>query len=104
MGLLHLRQLCQGGSDLLVGGDIVGHLPVVELLVGVEVKVAGAGEAEEDGFLLAGLLALEGLVMFPRRRPSRSRLSSKRQVLKLRLSSFYLKVSGQTQGIGLRLL
>lgn len=39
-----------------------------------------------------------------RRRPSRSRLSSKRQVLKLRLSSFYLKVSGQTQGIGLTLL
>ena len=36
--------------------------------------------------------------------PSRSRLSSKRQVLKLRLSSFYLKVSGQTQGIGLTLL
>ena len=35
---------------------------------------------------------------------SRSRLSSKRQVLKLRLSSFYLKVSGQTQGIGLTLL
>ncbi len=42
--------------------------------------------------------------VFPRRRPSRSRLSSKRQVLKLRLSSFYLKVSGQTQGIGLTLL
>ena len=40
----------------------------------------------------------------PRKRPSRSRLSSKRQVLKLRLSSFYLKVSGQTQGIGLTLL
>ena len=50
------------------------------------------------------LLRKQSRRVFPRRRPSRSRLSSKRQVLKLRLSSFYLKVSGQTQGIGLTLL
>ena len=45
-----------------VGGDAVGHLAVVELLVGHHVEVAGAGETEDNGLCLAGLLALEGLV------------------------------------------
>lgn len=44
--------------QLGVRGDIVLHLAVVELLVGHHVEVARAGEAEEDGLLLAGLLAL----------------------------------------------
>ena len=45
-----------------IGGDVVGHLAVVELLVGHHVKVAGAGQAKDDGLFLASLLALEGLV------------------------------------------
>ena len=45
-----------------VGGDAVGHLAVVELLVGHHVEVAGAGEAEDDSFCLARLLALESFV------------------------------------------
>ena len=45
-----------------VGGDAVGHLAVVELLVGHYVEVAGAGEAEDDRFCLARLLALESFV------------------------------------------
>ena len=45
-----------------VGGDVVGHLAVVELLVGHHVEVAGAGEAEDDSFCLARLLALESFV------------------------------------------
>ena len=47
-----------------VGGDVVGHLAVVELLVGHHVEVAGAGEAEDDSFCLARLLALESFVFF----------------------------------------
>ena len=45
-----------------IGGDVVAHLAIVELLVGHHVKVAGAGQAKDDGLFLAGLLALEGLV------------------------------------------
>ena len=45
-----------------IGGDVVAHLAIVELLVGNHVKVAGAGQAKDDGLFLAGLLALEGLV------------------------------------------
>ena len=45
-----------------VGGDAVGHLAVVELLVGHHVEVAGAGEAEDDSFCLARLLELESFV------------------------------------------
>ena len=45
-----------------IGGDVVAHLAIVELLIGHHVKVAGAGQAKDDGLFLAGLLALEGLV------------------------------------------
>ena len=45
-----------------IGGDVVAHLAIMELLVGHHVKVAGAGQAKDDGLFLAGLLALEGLV------------------------------------------
>lgn len=45
-----------------IGGDVVTHLAIVELLIGHHVKVAGAGQAKDDGLFLAGLLALEGLV------------------------------------------
>ena len=45
-----------------IGGDVVAHLAIVELIVGNHVKVAGAGQAKDDGLFLAGLLALEGLV------------------------------------------
>lgn len=63
-----------------------------------------AGLSLGDAKALVDAARKQSRRVFPRRRPSRSRLSSKRQVLKLRLSSFYLKVSGQTQGIGLTLL
>ena len=45
-----------------IGGDVVAHLAIVELLIGHHVKIAGAGEAEDNGLLLPGLFALEGLV------------------------------------------
>ena len=58
----HLGQLGEAGLQFCVSGDIVGHLAVVELLIGHHIEVAGAGEAKDNGFLFAGLLALEGLV------------------------------------------
>ena len=45
-----------------IGGDVVAHLAIMELLVGHHAKVAGAGQTKDDGLFLAGLLALEGLV------------------------------------------
>lgn len=48
--------------ELLVGGDVVGHLSAVVGLVGVHVEVTRAGEAEEDRLLLAGLGALACLL------------------------------------------
>ena len=45
-----------------IGGDVVAHLAVMEFLIGHHVKVAGAGQAKDDGLFLSGLLALEGLV------------------------------------------
>ena len=59
---LHLRQLCDACGQLFVGRDGIGHLVVVELLVGDEIEIAGAGEAEDDSFRLARLLALESFV------------------------------------------
>ncbi len=53
-----LRDSAEAFHQLLIGGDGVGHGAVVELLVGHHVKVAGAGQPEEDGLLLAGLFAL----------------------------------------------
>ena len=58
----HLGQLGEAGLQFCVSGDIVGHLAVVELLIGHHVEVAGAGQAKDDGLFLAGLPALEGLV------------------------------------------
>ena len=49
-------------DDLLIGGDIVGHSARVEGLVGGHIEIAGAGEAEEDFFLFAGLAAADGLI------------------------------------------
>ena len=43
-----------------IGGNVVAHLAIVELLIGHQ--VAGTGQAKDDGLFLAGLLALEGLV------------------------------------------
>ena len=59
---VHLRQGLEALFQVFVGGDEVAHLAVVELLVGVHVEVAGAGQAEEDGLLLAGFAAPDGLV------------------------------------------
>ena len=53
---LHLRQLCDACGQLFVGRDGIGHLVVVELLVGDEIEIAGAGEAEDDGLFLARFL------------------------------------------------
>ena len=58
----HLGQRGEAGFQFRVGGDVVRHLAVVELLIGHHVEVAGAGETEDNGLCLAGLLALEGLV------------------------------------------
>lgn len=57
-----LGQGGKAGLQLGVSGDVIRHLAVVELLIGHHVKVAGAGQAKDDGLFLAGLLALEGLV------------------------------------------
>ena len=57
-----LGQGGEAGFQFRVGGDVVRHLTVVELLIGHHVKVAGAGQAKDDGLFLAGSLALEGLV------------------------------------------
>ena len=45
-----------------IGGDVVAHLAVVELFIGHHIEIAGAGETEDDGLFLAGLLALKGFV------------------------------------------
>lgn len=57
-----LGQGGKAGLQLGVSGDVIRHLAVVELLIGHHVKVAGAGQAKDDGLFLAGPLALEGLV------------------------------------------
>ena len=59
---VHLGQLVEAGLQFLVGGDVVGHLPVVEFLVGHHVEVARAGETKDDGLFLAGFDALFRLV------------------------------------------
>ena len=58
----HLGQGGKAGLQLGVSGDVIRHLAVVEFLIGHHVEVAGAGETEDNGFGLAGLLALHGLV------------------------------------------
>ncbi len=55
---VYFGQLGEAGLQLLVGGDVVGHHTVVELLVGGHVEVPGARQAEDDGLGLAGLFAL----------------------------------------------
>ena len=55
---VYFGQLGEACLQLLVGGDVVGHHAVVELLVGGHVEVPGARQAEDDGLGLAGLLAL----------------------------------------------
>ena len=57
--LFNLGQFGDGCRDLLVGRNLVAHLAVVVFLVGNEIKVAGAGQTEDNGLLLTGLLALE---------------------------------------------
>src|SRR5699024_8500769 len=59
---VHLGQLAETPGDLLIRGNIVAHFSVMESLIGIEIEVAGAGEAEKDRFLLAGLLAPERFV------------------------------------------
>ena len=59
---VELGQAGEALGQVLVGGDVVAHLAIMELLIGHHVKVAGAGQAKDDGLFLAGLLALEGLV------------------------------------------
>ena len=58
----HFRECGDALRKLGVGGDVVGHQAVVELLVGGHVEIAGAGQAEDDVLGLAGLLALDSLV------------------------------------------
>lgn len=50
-----LRDAVKALLQVCIGGDVVGHLAVVELLIGHHVKVAGAGQAEDDGLFLAGV-------------------------------------------------
>ena len=45
-----------------IRGDVILHLTLMELLISHHVEVSRAGESEEDGLLLAGLLAFSGLV------------------------------------------
>ena len=48
--------------EVFVGDVVVLHLAGEVLVVGGHVHETVAGEVEEDGLLLAGLLALEGLL------------------------------------------
>ena len=57
-----LRDAVKAFLQVGVGGNEIGHLAVMEFLIGHHVKVAGAGQAKDDGLFLAGPLALEGLV------------------------------------------
>ena len=58
-------QRVETALQVLVGGDGVGHPARQVTLVGGHVKIAGAGQAKEDGLGLAGLPALQGLVHGP---------------------------------------
>ena len=53
---------CKALFKLLIGGDVVGHLAVVELFICNHIEVAGAGQTEHDGLFFAGFLALERFV------------------------------------------
>ena len=55
-------QACKAFGEVFIGGYVVGHLAIVELLVSNEVEVACAGEAEEYGLLFAGLPAPERFI------------------------------------------
>ena len=59
---IYLWQLFEGFLDFRICRNVVLHLAVVEALIGIHVKVASAGETENDVFFFAGLLALHGLV------------------------------------------
>ena len=57
-GLLYLRQIVKIGLQFGVGGNIIVHFAVMELLIGDHVEISRAGQAEHNGFRLSGLLAL----------------------------------------------
>ena len=57
-----VRQRRKTLLKLLVGGGGVGHGAVVVRLVGVEIKVARAGQTEENRLFLTGLPASERFV------------------------------------------
>ena len=60
--LFGFRQLGQAFGDFRISGDIIGHRSVVEFFVSDHIEIARAGQAEEDGLLLAGFLAAERFV------------------------------------------
>ena len=57
-----LRDAVKAFLQVGVGGNGIGHLAVMEFLIGHHVKVAGARQTEDDGLFLADLLALKRFV------------------------------------------
>lgn len=49
--ILDVGKVCKTSLQFLVGGDVIGHLSVVEFLIGIHIEVAGAGQTEYNGFL-----------------------------------------------------
>ena len=59
LGAGEVRDLGEALRELLVGGNVIAHLAVVELLIGEHVEVARAGQAEDDRFFFAFFLAAQ---------------------------------------------
>ena len=60
--LVHRRQGIKAGLQFLVRGHMVFHCAVVVGFVCRHIKVSRTGQAKQNGFRLAGLLAFERLV------------------------------------------
>lgn len=62
---VYVRQGVKALLQLLVRGDVVGHLAVVVLLIGYEVEISRAGQAEEYGLGLARSACISALRLWP---------------------------------------
>ena len=58
--LLNLGQIHKAFCQFLVGGLVVLHFSVVELFIGIHIKVARTGQTKDNGLFLAGFLTLGG--------------------------------------------
>ena len=62
LNTFQFRNVLEALFKILIGRNVVDHRAFTIRLISRHIEIAGAGQAEQDGLFLAGLLALEGLV------------------------------------------